>query len=136
MAANWVCVSEAEAESRNTMTERENLAVVFGLRKFRHYVYGEPFEVVTDHIALTWLMSLRDSKERLARWIVEMQAYDFEVLYERGDGEIMAVPDALSRDTMDRTVTLCHRCLEAVNPVPRRRTTHATHLKSPSRLRR
>jgi RNase H-like domain found in reverse transcriptase len=84
-------------EPRYTTTERENLAVVLGLRKFRHYVYGEPFEVVTDHIALTWLMSLRDPKDRLARWIVEMQAFDFEVLYERGDGELMAVPDALSR---------------------------------------
>jgi hypothetical protein len=62
------------AEPRYTRTERENLSVVFGLRKFRHYIYGEPFEVVTDHIALTRLMSLRDPKDRLARWIVDMQS--------------------------------------------------------------
>jgi hypothetical protein len=53
----------------------------------------------------------------LARWIVEMQTYDSDVLYERGDGEIMAVPDALSRDTMDKVIVLCHRCLEAVDAV-------------------
>jgi hypothetical protein len=66
-------------------------------------------------------MSLRDPKDSLARWIVEMQSLDFEVLYERGDGELMAVPDALSRDTMDRTVTLCHNCLESVNSVAENR---------------
>jgi hypothetical protein len=57
-------------EPRYTRTERENLGVVFGLRKFCHNVYGEPFEVVTDHISLTWLMSLRDPNDRLLRWIV------------------------------------------------------------------
>jgi RNase H-like domain found in reverse transcriptase len=93
------------------------LAVVFGLRQFRHLLHGEDFEVVTDHIALTWLLSLREPKERLARWIVEIQTFGFEVLYKRGDGEHMVVPDALSRDTMNSDVALCHRCLEVVQAV-------------------
>jgi hypothetical protein len=105
------------AEPRYTTTEKECLAVVFGLRKFRHLLHGEDFEVVTDHIALTWLLSLREPKERLARWIVQIQTFGFEVLYKRGDGELMAVPDALSRDTMDSDVALCHRCLEVVQAV-------------------
>jgi RNase H-like domain found in reverse transcriptase/Integrase zinc binding domain len=105
------------AEPRHTTTEKEDLAVVFGLRKFRHCVYGEKSEVITDHIALTWLLALRDPKERLVRWIMEMQTYDFDVLYERGGGELMAVPDALSRDTMDKDIMLCHRCFEAVDAV-------------------
>jgi transposase InsO family protein len=91
--------------------------VVFGLRKFRHHLYGEKFEVITDHKALTWLLALRDSKERLARWIVEMHTFDFEVMYERDDGALMAVPDALSRDTMGKSVVLCHPCLEAVQDI-------------------
>jgi RNase H-like domain found in reverse transcriptase/Integrase zinc binding domain len=105
------------AEPRYTTTEKECLAVVFGLRKFRHLLHGEDFVVVTDHIALTWLLSLREPKERLARWIVEIQMFRFTVCYSRGDGELMAVPDALSRDTMDPEVVLCHRCLEAVQEV-------------------
>jgi hypothetical protein len=36
------------AEPRYTTTEKENLAVVFGLRKFRHHLYAEKFEVITD----------------------------------------------------------------------------------------
>jgi hypothetical protein len=43
-----------------------------------------------------------------------MQTFDFVVPCERGDGALMAMPDALSRDTMDKSVVLCHRCLEAV----------------------
>jgi hypothetical protein len=46
-----------------------------------------------------------------------MQMYDFDVLYERSDGELMAVPDALSRVTMDIDIVLCHRCFEAVGAV-------------------
>jgi hypothetical protein len=55
------------AEGRWTTSEKECMGVVFGLRKFRH-LYGEEFSVVTDHNALTWLMSLSDTKDRLARW--------------------------------------------------------------------
>jgi RNase H-like domain found in reverse transcriptase len=54
-------------EPRYTTTEKECLAIVFGLRKFRHLLLGEDFEVGTDHIALTWLLSQREPKERLAR---------------------------------------------------------------------
>jgi 2,3-bisphosphoglycerate-independent phosphoglycerate mutase len=46
-----------------------------------------------------------------------MQTYESDVLYERGDGEFMAVPDALSLETMDKDIVLCHRCLEAVDDV-------------------
>jgi RNase H-like domain found in reverse transcriptase len=105
------------AEPRYTTTEKECLAVVFELRKIQHLFHGEDFEVVTDHIALTWFLSLREPKERLARWIVEIQTFGFEVLYKRGDGELMAVLDALSRDTMHSDVALCHRCLEVVQAV-------------------
>jgi RNase H-like domain found in reverse transcriptase len=115
MAADWIRITEAQrSRDRYTTTEKENLPVVFGLRKFRYHLYGEKFEVITDLIALTWLLAFRDPKERLVRWIVEMQTFDFEVLYERGNGALMAVPDDLSRDTMTKSVVLWHRCLEAV----------------------
>jgi hypothetical protein len=70
--------------------------------------------VVTDHSALVWQMSLRDPKHRLARWILEFQSFDFDVEHASGNGSIMVIPDALSRDTMDKDLTLCARCLETV----------------------
>jgi hypothetical protein len=95
VATSGFCFEKVEGGRATLYDNGEgNLAVMFGLRKFRHCLYGEMFEFITDHIALTWLLALRDQKERLARWIVEMQTYDFDVLNERGDGELMAVPDA------------------------------------------
>jgi Integrase zinc binding domain/Integrase core domain len=44
---------------------------------------------------------------------VEVQNMDFEVLHAAGDGELMAIPDAMSRDFVDGQA-LCHRCLEVV----------------------
>jgi RNase H-like domain found in reverse transcriptase/Integrase zinc binding domain len=70
--AGWFpleCASRKQkgAEARYTVAEKECLAVLFGLQKFRQHLYGERFGVVTDHSALVWLMSLRDPKDRLAR---------------------------------------------------------------------
>jgi hypothetical protein len=91
--------------------------VLFGLQKFRRHLYGERFSVVTDHSALVWLMSLRDPKHRLARWSLEFQSFDFDVEHAPENGSIMVIPDALSRDTMDKDLTLCSRCLETVGSV-------------------
>jgi RNase H-like domain found in reverse transcriptase len=103
---------------RYTTTEKENLAVIFGLKTFQHVLYRESFEVVTDHMALIWLMSLKDPRERLARWIVEMRTFQFNVLHEKGDRELMAPPGAMSRDTvLTRGMTLCDRCLNGVEKV-------------------
>jgi hypothetical protein len=52
---------------------------------------------------------------RLARWMMVIQSLDVSVIYAPGDGTLMAVPDALLRDTMDPHVTLCQRCLESAN---------------------
>jgi Integrase zinc binding domain/RNase H-like domain found in reverse transcriptase len=93
------------------------MGVVFGLRKFRHLLYGEEFSVVTDHDALIWLMSLSDPKDRLARWVIEVQMFAFSVEYSPGGGELMAVPDALYRDTMEHDLVFCGRCMEIVSAV-------------------
>jgi RNase H-like domain found in reverse transcriptase len=105
------------AEAKYTVTEKECLAMLFGLQKFRQHLYGERFGVVTDHYTLVWLMSLRDPKHRLARWILEFQSFEFDVEHAPENGSIMVIPDALSRDTMDKDLTLCARCLETVGSV-------------------
>jgi hypothetical protein len=122
VAVGWLPVAFASrkqkgAEAGYTVTEKECLAVLFGRQKFRQHLYGERIGVVTDHSALVWLMSLRDPKHRLARWIMEFQSFDIEVEHAPGNGSIMVIPDALSRDMMDKDLTLCARCLETVGSV-------------------
>ena len=83
------------AEKNYSVTEKECLAVVFGIRKFRQYIEGEPFTVVTDHSSLKWLTSLKNPTSRLARWALELQGHYFTVEYRKG--ALNHVPDVLSR---------------------------------------
>ncbi|XP_055918604.1 uncharacterized protein K02A2.6-like [Eupeodes corollae] len=83
------------AQRNYSVTERECLAAVKGIQKFRPYVEGYRFTVVTDHSSLKWLMSLRDPTGRLARWSLKLQGFDFGI--EHRKGTLNVVPDALSR---------------------------------------
>ena len=51
-------------------TEKELLAVVFALDKFRSYLLGSKVLVYSDHAALKYLLSKKDAKARLIRWIL------------------------------------------------------------------
>ena len=85
----------SSAERNYSVTEKECLAVLFAIDKFRPYVEGVHFKVITDHHSLLWLHSLKDPVGRLARWAVKMQQFDFEL--EHRKGSLNVVPDALSR---------------------------------------
>jgi hypothetical protein len=52
-----------------TTIEKELLAVVFALDKFRTYLMGTSIVVFTDHAAFRYLLSKKDAKARLIRWI-------------------------------------------------------------------
>lgn len=83
------------AQRNYSVTEQECLAAVLSLKKFRGYIEGMPFKVVTDHASLRWLMTQKDLNGRLARWSLKLQGYDFTIEHRKGSANI--VPDALSR---------------------------------------
>lgn len=87
------CLSKAER--KYCVTRKELLAIVHFVKHFRHYLYGKPFLIRTDHSSLRWLLNKRDSEGQLARWIETLSSYEFEIQHRPGKMHTNA--DALSR---------------------------------------
>ncbi|XP_024013164.1 uncharacterized protein LOC112087479, partial [Eutrema salsugineum] len=72
------------AQEKYATTEKEMLAIVFAFDKFRSYLVGSKVTVYTDHAALRYLMSKKDAKPRLLRWVLLLQEFDMEILDKKG----------------------------------------------------
>ena len=83
------------AQQNYTMTEKEFLFVVFTLKKFWPYLLGSKTVIFTDHSALKYLMTKKEAKARLIRWILLLQEFDLENRDKRGIENVVA--DHLSR---------------------------------------
>jgi hypothetical protein len=76
-------------------TEKELLAVVFAIDKFRSYLIGSKIIIYTDYAAIRYLLSKKDAKPRLLRWILLLQEFDLVILDKKGTENVVA--DHLSR---------------------------------------
>lgn len=92
---SYMSMKLSAQQKKYSATERECLAVLEAIKKFRNYVEGVRFIVITDHASLIWLKNLKDPTSRLSRWALQLQAYDFELIHRKG--KLNVVADALSR---------------------------------------
>jgi hypothetical protein len=74
----------SQAEHNYTTTEREGLAMVYALQKFRHYLLGGHFKFFTDHSTLKYLVNKPVLEGRICRWLLFFQEFSFEVIVKPG----------------------------------------------------
>lgn len=92
-----------DRERRYSTTKKEMLAMVYAIKHFRHYLYGRPFTVRTDHNALKWLQSFKEPEGQVARWLEMLGQYDYRIEHRLGKKHQNA--DSLSRNPLPVPVT-------------------------------
>ena len=69
--------------------------MVFACEKFRPYILGSHVLIHTDHAAIRYLMTKKDAKPRLIRWVLLLQEFDIEIKDKKVSDNVIA--DHLSR---------------------------------------
>ncbi|CAL2256447.1 unnamed protein product [Prunus armeniaca] len=84
-----------DAQLNYSTTKKELLVVVFALEKFRSYPVGSKVIVYSDHAALRFLLTNKDAKPSLIRWVLLLQEFDLKIRDKKGSENVVA--DHLSR---------------------------------------
>jgi hypothetical protein len=74
----------SQVECNYTTTEREGLAMIYTLQKFRHYLLGSHYKLFIDHYALKYLVNKIVLEGRIFRWLLLFQEFSFEVIIKPG----------------------------------------------------
>ena len=95
--------------------DMELAAIVFAFKIWRHYLYGEHFEVYLDHKSLKYIFTQQDLNMRQRKWMEFLEDYDFTLHYHLGKENVVA--DALSQKSRGALASITSRewqMLEAV----------------------
>ncbi|XP_069992741.1 uncharacterized protein [Penaeus vannamei] len=84
-----------ERERNYATIEKECLAIIWAVDKFKSYLFGKEFVLQTDQQPLTYLRNMKNSNGRLMRWSLILQCYSYRIEYIKGNDNIGA--DLLSR---------------------------------------
>ena len=86
------------AETRYTTTDKELLAVVLDVNKFRVYL-TKRFNLITDHQAARWLtgMNIHDERGRRGRWIEFLHNFNIHLIHRSGKSPELSMAGYLSR---------------------------------------
>ena len=90
----------SSVEKKYSQTEKEALAIVWGIEHYHMYLYGAPFTLYTDHkpLELIYANPCSNPPARIQRWMLRLQQYRFTVVYKAG---ISNPADFLSRHPVE-----------------------------------
>ena len=88
------------AAEKYSLLEKEGLAIVFGVKKFHHYLYGRRFTILSDHKPLQHIFKETSAipplaSARIQRWALLLGGYDYTISFKSGEQNANA--DMLSR---------------------------------------
>ena len=97
--------------------EKEGLSLVFGVKKFYRYLFGRPFELVTDHQPLLGLLkegrsTSPQASARIRRWALYLSMFEYTLKFRKTAAHANA--DALSRLPLPVEVAATHTPPELV----------------------
>lgn len=110
--------SLSDHEIRYPSIEKEAAAIVEAIRKWRHYLTGRHFSILTDQQSVAYMFKTNHKgkikNDKIMRWRIELSTYDFDIIYRPGCQNVSA--DALSRVCMSMSISklreihedLCH----------------------------
>ena len=82
-------------EERYSTIEKECLTIKLGIEAFKVYLLGCPITIETDHRSLVWMERFKSTNNRLARWSLALQPYNFQAIHKAD--RLNGNADALSR---------------------------------------
>lgn len=89
----------SQTERHHSAVEREAYAIVESLKKWKHFLLGKHFKLITDQQSVSFMLNQKHSSriknEKILRWRLELSNYHFDIVYRPGKDN--AAADALSR---------------------------------------
>ena len=101
-AVAYVSHTNTPAKSAFCSYEREVSDVYWVVQRFRYYLWGRPFRLITDCKAMEWLVrTLARLRSKLARWSMVLSKYELEIVHRPGANNV--VPGYTSRHHVKQT---------------------------------
>ena len=94
-----------DAELHYMTTEKELLGVIFALEKFRPYVLGRNIIVYNNRAALKYLLSKKEAKLQIIRWVLLLKEFDFEIKDKKGSENSVANHISRLQNTTSREIS-------------------------------
>jgi len=102
----FLCQALAPRSQMKAAYERELMAIVFAVQKWRHYLLGRHFKILTDHRSLKFLTKQRLWGDDQIKWTSKLIGLDFEIRYQPGFEN--KATDALSRQMIHYALLVVH----------------------------